>query len=88
MPRDSPSQTTLSFKGTYSVSNIAVATFTANIEKPILARRHSTDRARPFNTHANDDRLSPSTANTLSRSPRLFERRSPRSIARYSYVFW
>jgi hypothetical protein len=68
--------------GTYSVSSIVAATFTARIEKPILARRHSIDRARPCNTHANEDLLSPSTANTPSRSPRLFERRSPRRIAR------
>jgi hypothetical protein len=87
-PRDSPSHTTLSFEGTYSVSRIVAATFTARIEKPILARRHNSDRARPFSAQANDDRLSPSTENTQSRNPIVFDRSKPRRIARYSYVFW
>ena len=39
-------------------------------------------------SYANEDRLSPSTANTQLRSPRVFVNRRPRSMARYSHVFW
>jgi len=72
-PRDSPSHTTLSLDVMHSVLSIVAATFTAKIEKPILARLHNVDRALPFNTHANDDRLSPCTRNTQLRNPGLFE---------------
>ena len=87
-PRDSPLHTTLSFEGTYSVSKIVAATFTARIEKPLLARRYSSDRAQLRNTQANDDLLSPSTENTQLRHPIVFDRSKSRRIARYSYVFW